>query len=134
MHDHAGHGRENRDQPAERENRRPLAIALGATKAFLDLCDEVVGGLSSQRGELRGGGADQRCGCVPPSPVGSAPSVLEAIPMTELAVFRLSTGDEPTDLVQGTPTSRWGVTADAAAAVVPAAWCARPTDNDDDAP
>ena len=43
MHDDADPGHESDEQPAERVNRRPLAIALAITTAFL--VAEVIGGL-----------------------------------------------------------------------------------------
>ena len=43
MRDHAGDRPENRDRPSKRVDRRPLAIALGITTAFL--VAEVIGGL-----------------------------------------------------------------------------------------
>ena len=43
MQHHADHAHENAEQPSERVNRRPLAIALVITATFL--VAEVIGGL-----------------------------------------------------------------------------------------
>src|SRR5687768_16516625 len=45
MPDHAQHEHQDTKEPAERVNRRPLALALGITTAFL--VAEVVGGLQT---------------------------------------------------------------------------------------